>query len=115
MMWLTEFCSVADVGTGVGVGVADGAGEGEGVGVGVGPPAETPPPQPESESKKTKQTREHDNLFIGRHHLTLNQSDVITRAAGCPELLLNSLRDASTPGTAGRSLWKYCFPLRSYV
>ena len=84
-MWFTEFWSVADVDTGVG----DGTEPGVGVGVAVGPPAETPP-QPESESKKTKQTKRHNSLFIDGPHLLLTTSDGITRAAGCPELLLDS-------------------------
>jgi hypothetical protein len=80
MMWFTAVCSVAGVGVGVG----------DGVGVAVGPPAETPP-QPESESKQTKQTRRHNSFFI-EDPTTINHCDVVSRAAGCPELLNMNLK-----------------------
>src|ERR1041384_6102964 len=49
MMWLTEFCSVAE------------AGVAEGVGVGKGPPAETEPlPQPVNDTRETKRTTTKD-------------------------------------------------------
>ena len=76
-MWLTEFCSVAEVGVGVGVGE--------------GPPVETEPlPQPVNDTRETKRITTKDK---GRNSLRitgppqLNNFDVSSRTAGCPEQL----------------------------